>query len=98
MFGWRLHGRFLNRCLHSLGPHGSHDTNRMTVAFFALCGLDMLPHSQPEAAAAGRSALDEHVGVQRRLEIADWILSLQVEGGRGEGGEGGQVAWKDRVG
>lgn len=81
-FGWRLHARFLNRCLNSLGSHVSHEVNRMTIVFFALSGLDMLPHSQPDQAAAGLTALDEHVDARRKQEIADWILNLQV--GRSE--------------
>lgn len=73
-YGWRLHAKFLDRCLRSLGPHASHDVNRMTLAFFSLSGLAVLPHST----AAGRPALDEYVDSQRRTQLADWILNLQV--------------------
>ncbi|XP_052221775.1 geranylgeranyl transferase type-1 subunit beta-like [Dreissena polymorpha] len=59
------HVKFFLRCLQVLpGRYSSLDTSRMTIAFFALSGLDML------------NALD--VIEKDRQSIIDWIYSLQV--------------------
>ena len=76
-FEWKLHAKFLYRCLQSLGPHQSHDINRMTLVFFCLSGLDLLPASKPSDPPL-QSAFDEVLTQQKKTEIAEWILSLQV--------------------
>ncbi|KAJ8304361.1 hypothetical protein KUTeg_017944 [Tegillarca granosa] len=59
------HIKFFERCLQILPTrYSSLDTNRMTVAFFALSGLDML------------DALDK---IEKdKKNIIDWIYSLQL--------------------
>ncbi|XP_021345937.1 geranylgeranyl transferase type-1 subunit beta-like [Mizuhopecten yessoensis] len=59
------HIKFFERCLQILPErYSSLDSNRMTVAFFALSGLDML------------NSLD--VVEKNKKEIIDWIYSLQL--------------------
>ncbi|XP_060565878.1 geranylgeranyl transferase type-1 subunit beta-like, partial [Ruditapes philippinarum] len=59
------HIKFFQRCLQVLpGRYSSLDTSRMTIAFFAISGLDML------------NALD--VLEKEKNDIIDWIYSLQV--------------------
>ncbi|XP_002732865.1 geranylgeranyl transferase type-1 subunit beta-like [Saccoglossus kowalevskii] len=63
---WReKHVKFFRRCLNVLPEqYSSLDTNRLTIAFFALSGLDVL------------DALD--VIEKEKESIIDWIYSLQV--------------------
>ncbi|XP_033750629.1 geranylgeranyl transferase type-1 subunit beta-like [Pecten maximus] len=59
------HIKFFERCLQILPErYSSLDSNRMTIAFFALSGLDML------------NSL--HVIEKDKKEIIDWIYSLQL--------------------
>ncbi|XP_061172532.1 geranylgeranyl transferase type-1 subunit beta-like [Saccostrea echinata] len=59
------HIKFFERCLQVLpGRYSSLDTNRMTIAFFALSGLDLL------------NALDKVEKDKDR--IIQWIYSLQI--------------------
>ncbi|KAK3096764.1 hypothetical protein FSP39_003019 [Pinctada imbricata] len=59
------HVKFFERCLHVLpSRYSSLDTNRMTIAYFALSGLDML------------GALDKLDN--QRKDIVEWIYSLQL--------------------
>nr|XP_022333798.1 geranylgeranyl transferase type-1 subunit beta-like isoform X1 [Crassostrea virginica] len=59
------HIKFFERCLHILpSRYCSLDTNRMTIAFFALSGLDLL------------NAL-ESIEKQKN-HIVEWIYSLQI--------------------
>lgn len=65
MFEARKHARYLKFCLRML-PRDTQslDTNRLTIAFFALSGLDVLGEI-------------EHL--PNRIGLIDWIYSLQVK-------------------
>lgn len=39
----------------------------MTIAYFSISGLDIL------------GALDDDLGAEKKLELIDWIYSLQVD-------------------
>ncbi|XP_073078170.1 geranylgeranyl transferase type-1 subunit beta isoform X4 [Manis javanica] len=57
------HVRFFQRCLHVLPErYSSLETSRLTIAFFALSGLDML----------------DSLDVVNKDDIIEWIYSLQV--------------------
>ncbi|ELU05408.1 hypothetical protein CAPTEDRAFT_124709 [Capitella teleta] len=63
-FNWKKHVRFFKMCLQVVpGRYASMDTTRMTVAFFAISGLDML---------------DQMDAIEKdRQKMVDWIYSLQ---------------------
>ncbi|XP_063230226.1 geranylgeranyl transferase type-1 subunit beta isoform X1 [Bacillus rossius redtenbacheri] len=69
-----VHINFLKRFLHHASKSwSSHDSSRLTLAFFAISGLDIL------------NALDT-LNEDEKSEICDWIYKLQVvpvEGGDG---------------
>ncbi|KAF6126359.1 protein geranylgeranyltransferase type I subunit beta [Phyllostomus discolor] len=57
------HVRFFQRCLQVLPErYSSLETSRLTIAFFALSGLDML----------------DSLDVVNKEDIIEWIYSLQV--------------------
>ncbi|XP_019506783.1 PREDICTED: geranylgeranyl transferase type-1 subunit beta, partial [Hipposideros armiger] len=57
------HVRFFQRCLQVLPErYSSLETSRLTIAFFALSGLDML----------------DSLDVVNKDDIIEWIYSLQV--------------------
>uniref|UniRef100_A0ACB8EQH3 Geranylgeranyl transferase type-1 subunit beta n=1 Tax=Sphaerodactylus townsendi TaxID=933632 RepID=A0ACB8EQH3_9SAUR len=57
------HVRFFQRCLQILPERcSSLETSRLTIAFFALSGLDML----------------DSLDVVKKEDIIEWIYSLQV--------------------
>eukprot|EP00730_Choanoeca_flexa_P002544 TRINITY_DN11086_c0_g2_i4.p2 TRINITY_DN11086_c0_g2~~TRINITY_DN11086_c0_g2_i4.p2 ORF type:complete len:345 (+),score=58.81 TRINITY_DN11086_c0_g2_i4:1867-2901(+) len=63
-FQWRFHIKYFQRCMQMLPSFlSSLDTNRMTLVFFSLSGLDLLD-KLPEG--------------EERQAIIDWIYSLQV--------------------
>ncbi|KAI1301543.1 Geranylgeranyl transferase type-1 subunit beta [Halotydeus destructor] len=82
---WKLnrekHISFLKRCLDSL-PHstGSLDTIRLTVAFFAISGLELL------------DALDTVLKEKDKSDIIKWIYAQQITRENGPGAYGFRVA------
>jgi len=61
------HVKFFTRCLDVLpNAYQTLDTNRMTVLFFAIFGLDIL------------GELEAVIDAQRRRQIISWVYSLQV--------------------
>lgn len=61
------HVKFFSRCLDVLpNAYQTLDTNRMTVLFFAIFGLDIL------------GELEKVIDDQRRREIISWVYSLQA--------------------
>ncbi|XP_055297710.1 geranylgeranyl transferase type-1 subunit beta isoform X1 [Sitodiplosis mosellana] len=62
----KRHTKYFQRCLDVLPPRlASHDSTRVTLAFFAICGLDVL------------NSLDV-LSENRRREICDWIYRFQI--------------------
>ncbi|XP_031628291.1 geranylgeranyl transferase type-1 subunit beta isoform X2 [Contarinia nasturtii] len=62
----KRHTKYFQRCLDVLPPRlASHDSTRVTLAFFAVCGLDVL------------NSLDV-LSENRRREICDWIYRFQI--------------------
>ncbi|CAG2120896.1 unnamed protein product, partial [Medioppia subpectinata] len=61
----RLHGKYLKRCLEVL-PHSlaTLDVSRLTIAFFAISGLDLLDCL--------------HLIEPQKRDIIEWIYSLQI--------------------
>ena len=63
-FQRKKHVQYFLNCLNVLpGAYSALDTNRLSLAFFAVSGLDML------------GALDK---IRSKAAIVDWIYSLQV--------------------
>lgn len=64
------HVNYFMRCLTALPTAAEgHDSNRVTIAYFCLCALDLL------------NALREKTTEKQRAEWAEWIWSLQVPSG-----------------
>jgi geranylgeranyl transferase type-1 subunit beta len=78
-FVWKAHGKFLQRFLVMLPDFlSSLDTQRPTIAFFAVSGLDLL------------GKLDESLNPEAKQRIIDWLYSLQVRERREKRGERGE--------
>ncbi|KAL8963262.1 MAG: hypothetical protein Q9193_000448 [Seirophora villosa] len=75
------HIRYHLRCLKTLLPtaYTSNDSQRMTLAFFTLCSLDLL------------GALDAHTTAAERSAYADWIYRCQHPDGGFRGFTGADV-------
>lgn len=72
-FKRNAHVNYFVRCLTALPTAAEgHDSNRVTIAYFCLCALDVL------------GVLREKTTEKQRAEWAEWIWSLQrPEGSRG---------------
>ncbi|OXC71124.1 hypothetical protein AYX13_00542 [Cryptococcus neoformans] len=69
-FKRNAHVNYFVRCLTALPTAAEgHDSNRVTIAYFCLCALDVL------------DALREKTTEKQRAEWAEWIWSLQVPSG-----------------
>lgn len=66
------HLRYWQRCWKTFLPtqYTSHDSTRMTIAFFIVAAFDLL--SPPSA-----SGQDQHLTAADRAKIRTWVLSLQ---------------------
>ncbi|KAG1658743.1 Geranylgeranyl transferase type-1 subunit beta [Nymphon striatum] len=65
VFAKKRHVKFLLRCLDILpAKYGSADSNKMTLAFFSISGLDMLN---------SLSVIDD-----KKQDIINWVYALQV--------------------
>ncbi|KAL9042726.1 MAG: hypothetical protein Q9180_000384 [Flavoplaca navasiana] len=66
-FNKSTHIRYFLRCLKTFLPtaYTSNDSQRMTLAFFVLCGIDLL------------GALDTNITADERAAYVDWIYACQ---------------------
>ncbi|KAL8730429.1 MAG: hypothetical protein Q9166_004067 [cf. Caloplaca sp. 2 TL-2023] len=75
------HIRYFLRCLKTHLPtaYSSNDSQRMTLAFFVLCGLDLL------------DALDSNITEEERAAYVDWIYRCQHPDGGFRGFTGADI-------
>ncbi|KAL8953649.1 MAG: hypothetical protein Q9222_000486 [Ikaeria aurantiellina] len=85
-FNKTAHIRYFLRCLKTHLPtaYTANDSQRMTLAFFILCALDLL------------DALDSNTTEEERLAYVDWIYRCQHPGGGFRGFTGALVANDER--
>ncbi|KAM0752206.1 terpenoid cyclases/Protein prenyltransferase [Meredithblackwellia eburnea MCA 4105] len=63
-------------------PYQAEDSNRLTLAYFCLSALSLLPGSAVSTAAPeGQSALDTMLKPQQREGFIEWVYQQQVAGG-----------------
>lgn len=80
-FNKSTHIRYFLRCLKTYLPtaYSSNDSQRMTLAFFVLCGLDLL------------DAVDTKTTEAERAAYADWVYRCQHPSGGFRGFTGGDM-------